>query len=537
MIDILKNLFKPNSDEKSEVSKSALAVKPLGRLPSWVSKGNARHSEMLSNVKKVNRYLEYQERRLLDLKKAKRYKSFVILWLILLKNSKSYQISLFHRVNAGWYWKFTSAQTIKLLKESMNKCRKWDMVLTLERFYIAKPNGKLRPIGAPTRQSRIISKALNDLIYTLFEDRLMAFQHGFKKDRGTWSALYDVWFKIAVLDHKYIYEFDFKSYFNNVRIEWVYTYLKIRSVELANLIIRIIGNIEYKFDRPIEELPDEAEIKVMGKSRWQRVKIEKRKSWKHIFFKDYLKPLIVRSGLPQGLSISPILATLMMEIIKPPAGLVMYADDGLFVRESKTEEIRIWFRQIKTFGVTQEPSKSGEVTTNFKFLGVEFNLPDEMVKYGESTFSWKNRDPKNLTTQIEISNWFLTVAQFYGKKSEGWTWDIRERSFATEFRNELSWPRRLITMIVGLWTAGPYNGYRYFLGGGCYHISALSTLSCGLLLEHSKDIRLAKIRELTFVESYDNKYHRRNKNKYWEENQWMLKFNLHKFLYLDRVKR
>jgi len=51
--------------------------------------------------------------------------------------------------------------------------------------------------------------------------------------------------------------------------------------------------------------------------------------------------LIVRSGLPQGLSISPILATLMIEIIKPPKGLVMYADDGLFITNEESEVYKI----------------------------------------------------------------------------------------------------------------------------------------------------------------------------------------------------
>jgi len=43
--------------------------------------------------------------------------------------------------------------------------------------------------------------------------------------------------------------------------------LKIRSEDLANLIIRIIGAVEYKFDRTIDKLPEEAEVRVMGKSR------------------------------------------------------------------------------------------------------------------------------------------------------------------------------------------------------------------------------------------------------------------------------
>jgi len=85
---------------------------------------------------------------------------------------------------------------LKLLTSCINKCRRWDFRLTLHRFYLDKgmeregvPNGKLRPIGAPTIQSRVLSKALTDLTYFLFEDKLKTFQHGYRKGRGTHTAL------------------------------------------------------------------------------------------------------------------------------------------------------------------------------------------------------------------------------------------------------------------------------------------------------------------------------------------------------------
>jgi hypothetical protein len=42
-------------------------------------------------------------------------------------------------------------------------------------------------------------------------------------------------------------------------------------------------------------------------------------------------PYIIREGLPQGLSISPVLATLTMEMFKNPEELVLYADDGVYI--------------------------------------------------------------------------------------------------------------------------------------------------------------------------------------------------------------
>jgi len=41
-------------------------------------------------------------------------------------------------------------------------------------------------------------------------------------------------------------------------------------------------------------------------------------------------PVITRSGMPQGLSISPILSTAILTHAGPPKGLFMYADDGIY---------------------------------------------------------------------------------------------------------------------------------------------------------------------------------------------------------------
>ena len=44
------------------------------------------------------------------------------------------------------------------------------------------------------------------------------------------------------------------------------------------------------------------------------------------------KMVMSRRGLPQGLSISPILATGVLNLLPKLEGLVMYADDGLIIR-------------------------------------------------------------------------------------------------------------------------------------------------------------------------------------------------------------
>jgi len=89
----------------------------------------------------------------------------------------------------------------------------------------------------------------------------------------------------------------------------------------------VIYGVKYKFEKNLLNLPKESEIKVHGTYTLRR------KNGK-------TKPFVIRSGLPQGLSFSPILATLVLELIPAPEGLIMCADDGLIITEkSKKKEV------------------------------------------------------------------------------------------------------------------------------------------------------------------------------------------------------
>lgn len=514
------NLFKPSSDVKKLSNKKVQAWKPLGRLPNWLSQSDLKVH--YNSIKRANRYLEYMERRIQKLKEEKQTEKAVVIWAILLKRSKSYQLCLFNRTYKQWYWKSSLKSSRKLLKSFMNKCRKWDMTLTLERFYLSKPSGKpikknhvfqegekFRPIGAPTLESRMISKALNDITYFVLEDRLSSFQHAYRLERGVHTALIEVWLRIVVLKENKVREFDFKSYFNNVRIGWVIAFLRQESRLLAGWINYVYNLIEYKFDRRIENLPDEPEIGVV------RVKHKMK------------KPKIVRTGLPQGLSVSPILATAVLACLPRLKGLVMYADDGLILRKTRENdhEIEAWFKELRVLGVEIDPAKSGEVKHNFKFLGVDFDLEKEEVKYKESVYSWKGKDVTKYEVAEEIYLWFKLVGQFYGKKAEPWDWKIHPEAQIIKFRHYLDFYKRIgagESYLDDLRQVGrnlldwrTYKGYRWFGSRGIFNVTSASTMSCGELQKYQKDLRLIKVKSFKWEEEQTDE-HYRNKGRYEE---------------------
>src|SRR5688572_22845544 len=81
-------------------------------------------------------------------------------------------------------------ERIQRLSERLRACRYQPK--PVRRVYIAKGNGKMRPLGIPTLEDRIVQQALRMLMEPIFEADFYTCSHGFRRNRSTHTALRDV---------------------------------------------------------------------------------------------------------------------------------------------------------------------------------------------------------------------------------------------------------------------------------------------------------------------------------------------------------
>jgi group II intron reverse transcriptase/maturase len=243
----------------------------------------------------------------------------------------------------------------KRLKEKRYKAK------LVRRVYIPKGKNKLRPLGIPVLEDKLVQMAAAKILVAIYEQDFLSSSWGYRPEIGPVDAVKDVTKSLMTGKFGYIVDADITGFFDNIVHEWMERMLEQRIADRS--FIRLI------------------------------------KKWMKAGIIDELKEIILHpeKGTPQGSIVSPVLSNIYLhyvldlwftKVVKPrsegQAYICRFADDFVCAFQYKREALTFYDeldRRLKKFGLELSKEKTRlisfsrfrkEERTSFVFLGFEF---------------------------------------------------------------------------------------------------------------------------------------------------------------------
>jgi RNA-directed DNA polymerase len=100
--------------------------------------------------------------------------------------------------------------------------------LPSRRKYIAKPDGRQRPLGIAALEDKIVQRALVEVLNAIYEEDFLGFSYGYRPERSQHDALDALATAITRMKVNWILDADVRSFFDSVSHDWLIRFVEHR---------------------------------------------------------------------------------------------------------------------------------------------------------------------------------------------------------------------------------------------------------------------------------------------------------------------
>lgn len=204
-----------------------------------------------------------------------------------------------------------------------------------KRAYIAKADGRMRPLGLAALEDKIVQHAVGAILTQIFEIDFKGFSYGFRPGRSQHDALDALWVGLMRKKVGWVLDADIQSFFDTIDHEWMLKFLEHRVADRR--VLRLIR-------------------------KWLKAGVLEDGIWSE-----------TEEGTPQGAVISPLLANVYLHYVfdlwvdqwrthtRGDVVVVRYADDtvvGFQYRDEAERFLKDLRERLTKFGLALHPQKT-----------------------------------------------------------------------------------------------------------------------------------------------------------------------------------